>query len=337
MAQNLREISAAPILQDEDNYTSGQKRWGYIFAALGAVLFSLKAIFIKLAYQGGGELEPNQLDAITLVALRMGFSVPVYLVILFYVMRKRNIALPPIKTFVKAIAVGFIGYYACSVMDFEGLKYITAQLERILLFTYPVFVVILGALFFGGRVTKTSMACIALAYSGILVIFAGGDIAVGSNVALGTSLLMACAVLFALFQLIAKPIIAKMGSTLFTCTAMIASGVFVFTHFTVTHVTGDGFAQAFDLPRRIYVLGAMIALCSTIIPSFLVNIALARISAQAVATIGMISPITTVIIAVILLGEPFGWIDALGTALTILGIGLYTYFDKKPVKARSTA
>lgn len=330
MVQNLREISAAPLLQERERYTSGEQRLGYIFAAIGAVMFSLKAIFIKLAYQSGDGLAVNEIDSITLVALRMAFSVPVYVLILLYVMRKRNIPMPPVKTFAKAIGTGFIGYYACSVMDFEGLKYITAQLERILLFTYPVFVVIIGAMFFGGRVTKPAMACIALAYSGILVIFAGGDIAIGSNVPLGTALLMGCAVLFALFQLIAKPIIEKMGSTLFTCTAMIASGVFVFTHFTVTHVTTDGLAAAFDLPKRIYVLGAMIAICSTIIPSFLVNIALGRISAQAVATIGMISPITTVIIAVIWLGEPFGWIDALGTALTILGIGLYTYFDKRP-------
>lgn len=313
--------------------------WGYIAAAIGAVMFALKAIFIKLAYQPGGGLEGNELDSITLLALRMVFSVPVYIIIGWVLLRRKRAN----GTFhlgrsviLKSIGVGFISYYLCSILDFEGLKYITAQLERILLFTYPAFVVILGALFFGAPVTKRALACILLAYSGVIIIYMGGDIATGENVVLGSILLIACAVLFALYQLLAKGLIAKMGSAQFTCVAMIAAGVFVFTHFITQQSLNGGVIAALNVPPRIYVLAIAIAICSTLIPSFLTNVALGRISAQAVATIGMVSPVTTVIIAVIVLDEPFGWIDAFGTALTILGIGFYTLFDKRERAGKSS-
>jgi len=214
-------------------------------------------------------------------------------------------------------------------MDFEGLKLITAQLERLLLFTYPAFVLILGAMFFGGRITWSGIVSVLIAYTGIAVIFIGGDIATGINVPLGSALVLGCALFFGLFQLLAKTQIDKIGSSLFTCAAMTAAGTAIFTHFLVTNlVTGDVF-DALTLPPRIYLLGAAIALCSTLIPSFLINIALGRIGAQAVATLGMISPIATIVFAIVWLGEPFGTMDALGTALTIFGIGLYTWFDRR--------
>lgn len=342
LAQNLREVSAAPLMSagGAAEASGSALVWGYVFAAIGTVLFSMKAIFVKLAYlpidwgQGAG-LEAGELAPITLLALRMGFALPAYILIGVIVARRRvrrGAHLPTRRMILSAMGAGCIGYYTCSFLDFTGLQYITAQLERLLLFTYPGFVVILGALFFGARVTKASLACIALAYCGLAVIFAGGDIATGSNVALGSALLLACAVLFALFQLIAKPIISKMGSPLFTCISMGAASLGVFIHFLISNGGPSGAALALDLPMRVFALGAAIALFSTLLASFAVNLALGRIGAQATATIGMLSPIATVLAAVTLLGEPFGPIDALGTAITILGIGLYTYLDKRAGK-----
>lgn len=343
MSTNLREIAAAPLLTPATELTSGQRNWGYLMALIGAVGFSMKAIFVKLAYLPGGGLEANELDAITLLMLRMGFAVPVYIVIALYIGAKRRAAgQAPIslKLIAGSAVMGCTGYYLCAYLDFQGLKLITAQLERLLLFTYPAFVVILGALFFGGRINLTSLGCIALAYSGLGLVFARGDIATGEHVLLGSALLIACAFCFALFQLFAKPMINKIGSTPFTCAAMIASGAAIFLHFLISNLSGGGLdgtglIDALDLPPRLYIIGAVMAVFSTLIPSFLVNIALGRIGAQAVATIGMISPIATVIAAIVILGEPFGIYDALGTALTILGIGLYTWLDKRaayPIK-----
>ena len=337
--QNLREMGAAPLVTPQAGFTARQRGWGYVMAGLGAVLFSMKAIFVKLAYMPTAGMAENAVDVTTLLALRMALSVPVYLIILAIVFRKRKQAgqaLPQFSFFIKAGLLGMIGYYICSYLDFAGLKLITAQLERLLLFTYPAFVLILGALFFGKPLTLRAIACVCLAYSGIAVIFLRGDIATGLNVPLGTALLLVCALLFALFQILAKEQIDKMGSSLFTCAAMIAAGAAIFTHFTVINVQAGTLGTAFDLPLRIYMIGGAIALLSTLLPSFLVNIALGRIGAQAVATLGMISPIATVIVAIIWLGEPFGWADGVGTALTILGIGLFLASSRRD-KLKATA
>lgn len=334
---NFREISAAPMLSDNPVLTGGQRNWGYIFAAIGTVMFAMKAIFVKLAFAPGGGLAENQLDTITLIMLRMGFSVPVYVVIAWFVLRRRRAAglpLPPKGLFIKAALVGCIAYYMCSFLDFSGLKFITAQLERLLLFTYPAFVFILGALFFGKKMTVWGGVSIAVAYCGIGMIFLGGNIATGENVLLGSALVVACAFLFGLSQLLSKPLINRMGSSLYTCAAMVMAGAAVTLHF-LTHqiATATPIIEALDLPARVWILGALIALFSTLIPSFFVNIAIGRIGPQAVAAIGMLSPIATVVAAVFVLREPFGFVDAAGTALTIFGIGLYTWFDRRQRKA----
>lgn len=331
--QNIRAMQAGPLVSPEPpSFTPRQRGWGYVMAAIGAILFSLKAIFIKLAYQPTGGLVENQIDVITLMALRMGFSMPVYLIIGFWVVRQRrrnNQSLPKLGTLVKAGSIGLIGYYVCPYLDFAGLKLITAQLERLLLFTYPAFVLLLGALFFGMRISLWGVFSIIIAYLGIAVVFIGGDIAVGTNVPLGTILVLVCAFFFALYQLLAKSRIDRVGSALFTCAAMSIAALAVLAHFITSNVSAGTLATAFDLPPRIYFLGFAIALFSTILPSFMINIALGRIGAQAVAMFGMLSPLATIFFAIVWLGEPFGPLDALGTALTIFGIGLYTWFDKR--------
>ena len=329
---NLREVSAAPLLRDAQGFTARQRNWGYGFAAIGTVLFAMKAELVKLAYAGGGAMAVNELETVTLLMLRMGFSVPVYILIGLWVLRRRKrggLAVPTKSVFIKAALVGAIAYYVCAFLDFSGLKLITAQLERLLLFTYPAFVFILGALFFGGRMTVWGALSIAIAYAGIALIFLSGDIASGENVALGSAMVILCAFFFGLSQLLAKPLINAMGSSLYTCSAMIAAGTMVLLHFLTLNISQGTLAHALDLPVRIWALGAMIAVVSTLMASFFVNVAIARIGPQATAVIGMLSPIATIIAAIALLGEPFGWIDALGTVITIGGIGLYTRIDQK--------
>ncbi|WP_409432114.1 DMT family transporter [Litorimonas sp. RW-G-Af-16] len=311
---------------------------GYAMALIGASFFSLKAVLVKLAYlpsEGANVvLAQNELEPITLLALRMGFSVPAYILIGFWAWRKLADK-PSFLPVVQAFALGILGYYLCALLDFTGLLYITAQLERILLFTYPIFVVIIGTMFFGGKITRWSVLAILLAYAGIGVIFAGGEIATGANVMLGSVLIIFTAFLFAMFQLFAKGLINQMGSWVFTCTAMTGAAVSILLHFTISASMGEGVAASLDLPPRVIFIGAAIAFFSTIIPSFLVNIAIDKIGSQTTAVLAMIGPITTIIAAIILLGEPFGWVDALGTAITISGIALYTFFERRsqPIRA----
>jgi len=309
----------------------GGQNWGYIFGALGAVLFSMKAIFVKLAYQPVGGIGQNELDAITLMALRLGFSMPVYLGIFIWVTRKRKQSgqpVPKLKHLLFSGALGVLGYYVCAFLDIEGLKYVTAQLERLLLFTYPVFVLILSVLFLGYRPKPLSVASILLGYSGILVIFASGDITAGESLWLGTTMILICAVLFAAFQLLAKPMISRIGSTLFTCCAMFAAGTIIFTHLiTESLVTGQ--FELTDLPPRIWSIGLAMAFFSTLVPSFMVNIAINRIGPQATATLGLLSPVATIVFAIVWLGEPFGFYDAIGTLLTLIGIGFYSWYSRR--------
>ena len=227
-----------------------------------------------------------------------------------------------------AMLAGVLAYYICTFLDFSGLQYITAQLERLLLFTYPAFVILFGALFFGGRLTMWGVAAVALAYSGLAVVFIGGDITESTNLWLGSALVLASAMLFALFQLIAKTFIDKIGPQLFTCLAMLGAASAIFVHFLISALTSDGIGAALELPPRIYVLGLIIAVFSTLLPSFFMNIAIGRIGAQRVAMLGMFGPLATIVAAIWILGEPFGVWDAVGTAITLAGIALYMKSSK---------
>ena len=324
MKPNLREMQTAPLLGGEAGLRAG--KLGVLLALAGAALFSTKAIFIKLAYREMEGLEP-----VTLLFLRFGFALPVYLGILLWAWRKR----PPDRAVARqSFLLGLLGYHLCAWLDFQGLVFITAQLERLLLFTYPAFVLVLGAVFFGGRVTRGGLLAVALAYSGIALVFARGDMAMGSNVPLGSALVLGCALLFALFQLLAKPRIDVIGSTVFTCLALIGATCGVAVHYTVqTYALGAGDALG-SLPVDVVSLGLALAVLGTLLPSFFTNMALARIGAQAVAVLAMIGPLVTIVLAVIVLGEPFGWVDGLGTAVTLSGIALYTVLDQRE-KARS--
>ena len=337
MKTSLRAMQGAPIVGTGAHPPAPRsgRALGIALALAGAALFSLKAVLVKLAYTQGG-VEAGELAPITVLFLRFGFSFPAYLLILVWSLRGG----PPMerRTALEAFALGLLGYHLCAWLDFAGLLYITAQLERLILFTYPAFVVVLGALFFGHRVSARGVAAIALAYSGIGIVFAAGDIASGANVALGSALVLGCAVLFAAFQLLAKGRIDRMGGVRFTCVAMMGATTGVMAHYLVqTYALGAG-NPAGELPGALVGIGVAIAVFSTLLPSFFTNLALGRIGPQAVAVLAMIGPLVTIVAAVLVLGEPFSRIDALGTAVTLSGIALYTLSERSDAaRHRNTA
>ncbi|MEJ2228453.1 MAG: DMT family transporter [Alphaproteobacteria bacterium] len=299
---------------------------GYSFAALGTTLFAIKGILIKLAYGDAGGAPA--VDAITLLALRMMFSLPVYIVI--GAMAWRNHVRSgnekiPLDVLIVSIAVGIIGYYLSAYLDFVGLLYLSVQLERLILYTYPMFVMVLGAIFFGYSVTMRGVLALLIAYAGIGVIFGGGATASGEHTLYGAAFVMTGAITFAGYQLVAASVVRRMGPWLFTCVAMMTASAATLIHFSIVHSPGDLFTQT----PRIYWLVAVMAVFATIMPTFMINAALGRINAQAVATIGTISPVATIIMAVVIIGEPFTFIDALGTALVLIGVGLFTLADAR--------
>lgn len=296
----------------------------------GAALFSMKAILIKLAYQVAPDI-----PVVTLITLRLGLALPVYIIILLMARRAGEGHIGWRQTGL-AMAAGLLAYYLCAYLDFQGLKYITAQLERLLLFTYPAFVVLFGALFFGHCVTAKGLAAIALAYSGLAIVFIGGDITQSSNLWLGVGFILACAMVFAMFQLIAKRFIDRIGARVFTCLAMIGAATMTLAHFLVQSGGLSGVAQALDWPREIWGIALALAVFSTLLPSFFINIAMGRIGAQRVAVLGMFGPLATIIAAIFVLGEPFGLWDGVGTAVTLLGIAVYTRIGRAQDQSKAS-
>lgn len=294
---------------------------GYFYAFTGAALFSTKAIFAKLAYE-------ERPDALLVMAWRMIFALPVFAAIGLYILwRKRQSgeSLPGPAPVMRAAFLGFLGYYAAMFLDFQALIYITAQLERLALFTYPFFVLLLGAAFFGGVLTKGHVAAVIIGYLGLACVFAADFHMGGSNVPLGTLLVLGSAIVFALYQLMAKDSILKLGSGLFTSIALSSAAIASLLHFFLLRGAGQ-----LPVSSRYLGLAAGIGLFATVIPSFFVNAGLARIGPQSTAMISTISPLVTIFLAVALLGEPFTWVTALGTVLVFIGIGYNSWLDFNP-------
>jgi drug/metabolite transporter (DMT)-like permease len=293
---------------------------GYLFAAIGAILFSTKAVAIKFAYQ-------DHVDAETLLALRMGLATPFYVVIGLLALRNRRQSRKPLpggRPILAAAATGLLGYWVASYLDFLGLEYVSAQIERLILFTYPIFVVVFGALFFRQKITRNALTAVAISYAGLALIFGESSANGGRNALLGGGLVLACAVAFALYQLFAKDLIAAIGPRIFTCIAMIAAAVGAIVQFFVTHPAGD-----LAVSGRVLATALFIAIGSTVLPSFFLNAALHRISAQANATIGTISPVATIVLAYLVLGETLSPLAWGGTVLVIAGVGWFTLSERR--------
>ena len=300
---------------------------GLALAAAGAALFSTKAIFIKLAYL-------ESADAPQLLAWRMIFSLPFFLVVGAYALKQRRAAgvpLPGWNIIFGAIFNGLIGYYIASLFDFIGLVYITAQLERLVLFTYPIFVMLLGWMFFGGRLSKQGVAGAAVTYLGLALVFEAGVTSAGSATVIGVSFVLGAALAFAFYQLLAKRFIAAMGSMLFTAVAMSSASAASIVHFFI--VSGG----SIHVSVSYLALAAGTAFFATVLPSFLMNAGLARIGPQSAAMISTLSPLVTIYLAVVFLGEVFTLADAVGTVLIIGGVGLYTWFDMRAKRASVSA
>jgi len=299
---------------------TNSRYWGYGLTAAGAMLFSTKAIFIKLAFR-------EEVNATLMLAWRMIFSVPFFVCIgLWMVVKMKSVGqpMPSRRTLLMAAATGMIGYGLSSYLDFKGLEFISAQLERLVLFTYPLFVMFIGAAAFGQKVTRYGVIACCITYLGLAIVF-GLDLPSGGwNTVIGTALVLGCAVTFAMNQLRAKGLIATMGSVLFTAVSMIAGG---FSAITVHAVVGHGFGAS---PHFLW-LSLGCAIFATVLPIFCINGGLARISAQGVAMISTLSPLVTIFLAVTILHAPFTIADAIGSALVLAGVSYYTWADSRKV------
>ena len=281
---------------------------GVLLAIGGVVFFSLRPIFIKLAYE-------YVTDPITLLALRMVFSVPIFIATAIWVrsgMEHRPLA--PYQLAAVA-ALGILSYYGASFLDFLALQYIPAGLGRLLLFTYPTIVVILSAVLLGKRVTVREIAALLLTYAGLALVFAASVGGEQKNFWLGAALAFASSLCYALYLVAGSEIIARVGSVRFTAYAMSAASAACILQFFALRPL-----SALDLPAPVYGYAVAMAVLSTAVPVFMTSEALRRIGANTVAIIGALGPVTTIGFGYLGLEEAMTPQQLAGTALVLIGV-----------------
>lgn len=281
--------------------------WLAVLAALG---FSFKAIFVKLAY-------PYGVGAATLLALRMLFSLPAFVVIGLRASRSA----PPLtwRDGAAVTALGLLGYYGASIFDFIGLQYISAGLERLLLFTYPTLTLLIGVVFLGKPLDRRSVVALALCYVGIGLAFAH-DLGVGGDwraVAVGSAFVFASSLCYALYLSGSGEMILRLGAARFTALAMGVSTAAALVHFALTEPL-----SALAQPWPVIALAAGMSLLSTVLPVFMQSASIRRIGASRSALIGTLGPVLTILFAWLLLDEHLSFHQLAGAALVVAGIVL---------------
>ena len=280
---------------------------GVIFALIAAVGFSAKSILIKLAYL-------DHVDAITLLALRMVFSVPFFVAVAIWVNRRHSVPLKQQDWFA-VIALGLLGYYLSSYLDFLGLQYISAGLERLILFLYPTMTVILSALIYKRAIGRKVIAAMALSYAGILLVFLHDVGMSQGSVLLGASLVFASTLSYSAYLVGASHAIARIGATRFTAYAMVVASAASLLQFGVTHPL-----SALDLPLRVYELSIAMAIFSTVLPVFLLSYAIKRIGSGNSSLIGSAGPVVTIALAYVFLNEGVSLLQIAGSSLVLAGV-----------------
>ena len=287
---------------------------GPLLAVVGVLGFSFKAILIKLAYAW----EP--IDAVTLLTLRMIYSAPIFLLMaLFATARGRGSAPIMRSDWLRILWLGFIGYYLASLVDFMGLQYVTAALERLMLYLYPTLVVVLSAIFLRQRITGRIALALLLSYAGIALVF-GRDLTFSGDphaLWLGGGLVFASSFFYALYLIGAGPVIARLGSLRFIALAMLTSAAFVFAQFAATRP-----ASALAAPARIQLLSLTMAIFSTVLPTYFIAEAIKRIGANRTSLVGSLGPAFTIGLGYWILSEPVHWIQLGGAALVLAGVML---------------
>lgn len=296
-------------MSEKSNY-----RLGFYCAVGAAAGFSAKAVFVKLAYALPTDTG-LAIDAITLLALRMLFAAPAFGIAALRTRRSEALSLWQWATLG---GVGLAGYYGASILDFWGLQYISAGLERLILFTYPSLTVLLGVAFFDKRFGVRDFGALFLTYLGIAVAFAH-DVSVVSDVGkvwIGAGLVFASSVAYAIYLVGSGQLIAHLGSSRFTAMAMVVATAATLLHFAIKRPLSDLITQRWE----IYTLAAGMALFSTVIPVFMQSTAIKYIGAARTSMVGMLGPVATILLGWAILDEVLSAWQFIGALLVIAGV-----------------
>ena len=283
---------------------------GLLLAAVGAIAFSGKAIIVKLAYRYG-------VDAVTLIMYRMLFALPIFAVMAWWASRGKA----PLtrRDWIGVVWLGFTGYYLASFLDFAGLAYISASLERLILYLNPTLVMLLGLVLYQRRVKAAQIIGMAISYGGVALVF-GHEISVlGADAAWGALLVFLSAVSYAVYLVYSGELVKRLGALRLVGLATTVACLCCLLQFLILRPL----SAAVVAPEVIW-LSVLNATVCTAVPVLLVMMAIERIGPSLTAQTGMVGPMSTILMGVLILGEPFtAWVAA-GSVLVIAGIYVFT-------------
>lgn len=282
-----------------------------LLAVFGAIAFSGKAIIVKLAYRHG-------VDAVTLIMLRMLFALPIFTVMAWWASRGK--AALTRKDWLGVVGLGFTGYYLSSFLDFAGLAFVSASLERLILYLNPTIVMLLGLVLYKRRVTRQQIAGMAISYGGVVLVFGQEITLQGAHTALGAGLVFISAVCYSVYLVYSGEMVKRLGALRLVGLATTVACLCCLLQFALLRPLNTALLVA---PEVIWLSVLNATLC-TAVPVLMVMMAIERIGASLAAQTGMVGPLSTILMGVLILGEPFtAWVAA-GTALVIAGIFVFT-------------
>jgi len=285
---------------------SAQVSTGLMLAVAGSIAFSGKAIIVKLAYRHG-------VDAVTLVMFRMLFALPLFILMAWWAGRGK----PPLtrSDWLGVLGLGFGGYYLSSFLDFWGLEYISASLERLILYLNPTLVLVLGWFLFKKRISQRQGVAMAISYSGVMLVFGHEVTLAGPDAVLGAFLVFLSAVAYALYLTYSGQLVQRLGALRLAGLATTVACLFCILQFLLLRPLSTA-----QVAEPVLWLSLLNATACTVLPVLLVMMAIERIGPGLTAQTGMVGPMSTLLMGVWILGEPFNiWIIA-GTTLVLSGV-----------------
>ena len=292
---------------------------GLLLAAAGAIAFSGKAIIVKLSYGYG-------VDAVTVIMYRMLLALPFFIAMGLWAERQAVARENPLtrRDVLSIVGLGFVGYYLSSYLDFLGLQYITASLERLILYLNPTLVVLLGWALYKKPIQPIRMAAMAVSYSGVLLVFAHELTLSGAHVALGSALILGSAITYAMYLIFSGQLVQRMGSVRLVGWATSVACVCCIVQFVLLRPL-----SAAVVPVEVLWLAVLNALACTVAPVLMVMMAIERIGAALTAQTGMIGPMATITLGVWVLGEPLNVWIGIGTLLVLSGVFMVSKYGAK--------
>jgi len=301
---------------------ASQRRAGLWIAAVAAILFSAKAIIAKLMYGHG-------VDAVTLIALRMLMAGPIFAVIALIETRRarRRGDYLSRADIARIVVLGLLGYYLSSFLDFWGLQYVSASLERLILFLNPTLVLLIGVLFLHQRVSRAQLFALALSYLGIVLVFVENLSSEGSQVAKGSLLVFLAALSYALYLLLSGELVARVGSLRLVAYAMCVSTLACLIQFFALRAPATLLQ-----PAPVLWLSALNALFATVLPVYLTMVAISRVGAAATSQMAVIGPVSLVFFGWWILDEKITPLQLLGTSIVLCGVMVLARANKRQLR-----